>query len=215
MGNWFTRDSVIWTVLVASGVLTYLMGHFDLLAVACPGLGPAWEARIELLAGLLAVVSALFHWSPAEISEAGRQKLQARDADTALRKLSAILLVAVLSAGVTGCASAGGALVQADQAVHLAVATTQDTLDRLCDTRVLAPARCQQANADLVPVIQAADDFNRAVRADSAAAVPQMVGALDRLTRGVVDLLPDGQEQAALRRQIDAAIAAVRVLLGR
>jgi hypothetical protein len=210
-----TRDSAFWIVLMVSGVLTFLLGHFGLLQDAFPSLGPSWEARIELAAGCLSVIAGVLRMSPLPISPDGREKAIARDVDREMRRLPAILLVMLLGAGVVSCASAGGPLVAADRAVHAAVAQTQDTADRLCDRQILTPAACQQLNADLVPVIESADAFNRAVRANSSAEVPAMIGALDRFARALEPLVPDATERAAIQAQVAAALAQLRALVGR
>ena len=130
-------------------------------------------------------------------------------------RLSLILLAAMLAASVSGCASLAGRLVAADRAVHAVVAQTQDTADRLFDRRLLTPAACRQFNAELVPVIAAADEFNRAVRANSTAEVPAMIAALDRLGRALAQLVPDATEWAALKKRLDDALATLRALEGR
>lgn len=171
--------------------------------------------RADLIAQ--AILAALTASGAVEWFRAGSKPLsQSRKAThTRLRREWAILLAVGLGAGVAGCASAAGPLVAADRAVHAAVAQTQDTADRLCDRQMLTPAACQQLNADLVPVIESADAFNRAVRADSAAAVPAMIGALDRLARALEQLVPDAAERAAIVTQVNAALAQLRALVGR
>jgi len=125
----------------------------------------------------------------------------------------AILLAAVLV--VAACASAGGALVAADRAVHLAVSETQDTADHLCDQKVLTPAACQTFNAALVPVIEDAAAFNRAVRADSTAEVPAMIGSIERLSRSVLGLLPNDEQRAAIKARFDHALELLRAIGGK
>lgn len=68
MARLMTRDSALWWVVLFASVLTYLSGHFELLGEAFPGLSPAWESRIELLAGLSAMVAAYLRLSPLKLS---------------------------------------------------------------------------------------------------------------------------------------------------
>jgi hypothetical protein len=210
-----TRDSAVWVVVIVSGLLTFLMGHFGLLVDAFPGLSPAWEARIELAAGLLSVVAGVLRMSPLPISPDGRDRAIAKEVDREMQRLPVVLLAVLLGAGVSSCASAAGPLVAADRAVHAAVAQTQDTGDALCDRQVLSPAACQQFAAELIPVIESADAFNRAVRANSAAEVPAMIGALDRFVRALEQLVPSAAERAAIQARVNEAIAQLRAVVGR
>lgn len=198
---------VVMYVVAVAGGLTWL--SHDVLH---------WLAgdRAQLIAQ--AVIAALSASGAVEWFRAGAKPLarSTKATDTRLRRTGwAILLAVGLGAGVAGCASAAGPLVAADRAVHAAVAQTQDTADRLCDRQILTPAACQQLNADLVPVIESADAFNRAVRADSAAEVPAMIGALDRLARALEQLVPDAAERDAIVNQVNAALAQLRALVGR
>lgn len=64
-----TRDSRWWTVALVASVVTALLGNQDLLQQA--GVSALWEARMELLAAVLAAVSGKMATSPLE----GREKL--------------------------------------------------------------------------------------------------------------------------------------------
>jgi len=171
--------------------------------------------RAQLIAQ--AVLAALSASGAVEWFRAGAKPLEDSAAATRTKERRSaawvVLLAVLLGAGVAGCASAGGRLVAADRAVHQAIAQTQDTADRLCDQHLLTPAVCQQFNRELVPVIQAADDFNRAARANSAAEVPAMLGALDRFARGLEQLVPDASERAAVKQRVDEALALLRGLV--
>ncbi len=59
-----TRDSFMWIVGIVSSICVYLLAHYDKLQAAFPGLHPEWQARIEILAALLAILAAKMSWSP-------------------------------------------------------------------------------------------------------------------------------------------------------
>ena len=125
------------------------------------------------------------------------------------------LLAVTLLACSLACASAGGPLVAADRAVHAAVAEVQDRGDQLCDRKILNAATCVSFNVALGPVLADADAFNRAVRSQSTAEVPTMILSLDRLVRSITDLLPDDAQRAAIKAQLDQALALLRSIGGK
>lgn len=125
------------------------------------------------------------------------------------------LLPLLFAIGASSCASATGALVTADKAVYEAISRTQDTVDRLCDAKVMPAPDCQKFNTALVPAIDAADSFNRAVRANSTAEIPVMVSSLTRLGNAVVALLPDEAQRADLAARIEYAKGLLQSIWGK
>lgn len=208
----FTRDSLVWTITLIGSVLTFLLGHQELLQEAFPGLDPVWEKRIELGAAVMAFIAGVCHMSPINsLSARARQKFADRDNRVDPKRLPnggsglVLVLAVALGASTLGCAQTASALVTADKAVYDVVSKTQDTMDRLCDAKLMTPADCRQFNAELVPVIDEADAFNRAVRANSTAEIPAMLGSLTRLGNAVMLLLPDEAQRAEIRARIEYA----------
>lgn len=148
------------------------------------------------------------------IFEVGANFFKPIGASTAARdsRLPLVLLALGLAASLTACASTGGKLVAADRAVHAAIAQTQDTANKLCDSHVLNAESCRQFNASLLPVLKDADAFNRAVAADSTAEIPTMAASLVRLGQSVAAMLPANQ---ALRQQLDDVVTLLRSLGGK
>lgn len=146
--------------------------------------------------------------------EVGTNLLKPIGASAAARdaRLPVLLLILGLATSLTACASVGGKLVAADRAVHAAIAQTQDTANRLCDSHVLTAESCRQFNASLVPVLKDADAFNRAVAADSTAEIPTMAASLVRLSQSVAAILP---ANPALKSQIDDVVNLLRSLGGK
>lgn len=62
-----TRDSMLWPITALAAVAVFLGSHFDLLTKSL-GLGPEWQAGIELIAGLAALVASLLRASPLALS---------------------------------------------------------------------------------------------------------------------------------------------------
>lgn len=63
-----SRDSAMLWLPIVGGLLVFLSGHFQLLQMAFPGLGPEWNARIELLSAFLAFAGAYARKSPLPLS---------------------------------------------------------------------------------------------------------------------------------------------------
>lgn len=68
-----TRDSIAWVFTAAGSLLAALLGHFDLLTKAFPGLSLIWQARIELFSFLISVVSGILMVSPLPLSYSNPQ----------------------------------------------------------------------------------------------------------------------------------------------
>jgi hypothetical protein len=81
-----TRDSMIITVTLIAGVLGFLGGHFELMTKAFPGLGLAWQARIELISGLVAVAAGVLRMSPLALSQ--RNDMSTTDASQTLNPIT-------------------------------------------------------------------------------------------------------------------------------
>lgn len=64
-----TRDSAMLWLPIIGGLLGFLSGHFQLLQMAFPGLGPEWNARIELLSAAIAFTGAYVRKSPLPLSQ--------------------------------------------------------------------------------------------------------------------------------------------------
>lgn len=96
-----TRDGAIWWVLFLGGVAGFLGGHFDLLTKAF-GLGPVWQARIELVSALSGFVGAFLRMSPAALST--QNPLATTEASQTLTlngKVPLVLLVCLLGLPAT------------------------------------------------------------------------------------------------------------------
>lgn len=63
------RNSWLWVLGSASGALTALAAHADVLRRAFPSMTPARQAQIELAAFGLAWVSAHLAWSPLPLKQ--------------------------------------------------------------------------------------------------------------------------------------------------
>jgi hypothetical protein len=73
MKHWtFDRDSMVWWFGAAGGAATFLLGHYELLTRAFPGLGLIWQARIELLGVAATGVSLYLRASPRPLNPDGR-----------------------------------------------------------------------------------------------------------------------------------------------
>lgn len=73
-----TRDSRVWWLVMAGGILGVLSAHFDLL-VACCELGARSQALIELGCILVTTLAGKMSMSPLPISDEGREKAIARE----------------------------------------------------------------------------------------------------------------------------------------
>lgn len=131
-----TRDSYAWPLLLAAGVLTYLGAHFDILTASFPSLDAAWEARIELLSGLVAAVSGVAWKSPLRLSDRGKRhyaiKHAARDLDAARAAAPTRKILAALACCTVGVAAACATglkprVVAAYQATEIGLGAVQDT----------------------------------------------------------------------------------------
>lgn len=123
------------------------------------------------------------------------------------RRVSMVLLACALAGSSVACANA---LVQADRAAHRAISFSQDNADALCDAELLNPESCAGFNAKLVPVLEAYDRFNRAVRADSAVEIPAIVRALHDLAAAAAEFLPADLRKTIRDRVDEALVIATR-----
>lgn len=87
--NWLqrnlpSRESWAWVIVTLASVLAYLSAHFEALQSAFE-LAPVWEKRIELVAGLLAMLAAkqTFSWMPTKARQ--EQAQDAHEAEKSLR----------------------------------------------------------------------------------------------------------------------------------
>jgi hypothetical protein len=114
---------------------------------------------------------------------------------------SALILLVGLSLSAAGCAARQQQIaLHADQAVHATLAGVQDTVDALCVQKVMTPEDCVVFNQRLVPALQAGDAYNRAVRAERAGQVGDLLGAIGRLTGAVTTLVPEKYRPDLLER---------------
>jgi hypothetical protein len=77
-----TRDGAIYWLGALGGAAFGLLGHYDLLLRAFPGLGPLWQARIELIGFAATGVSLYLRMSPLPLSSSN--EMATRDHDQAL-----------------------------------------------------------------------------------------------------------------------------------
>jgi hypothetical protein len=150
-----TRDSALWWVLLASGVVGVLTGHAKLVHDAFPSAGPAWDSFVELASLLLAVVAAFLRMSPLALSD--DHPLATREASKTLSVGGApmiLLALAIAGALVAGC---GGKVrhvaVVADASIAQVVFALDDAEYAAChQNHVLSADQC----AKLDPVIKKA-----------------------------------------------------------
>lgn len=143
--------------------------------------------------------------------EQARSLTKPLSASTLARK-SRGLIVVLLVAGMAGaCASAGGALVVADDAIHDAIGIVRQAGKVVCDPQP-ASAQCKAFNAGLADAIRDARRFNEAVATDSVASVPAMVTSLESLARTLEGIMPDAQQRQDLRARIEFALSKLRAL---
>jgi hypothetical protein len=116
-----------------------------------------------------------------------------------------IVLLTIGLAGTTA-ACAGRSLARSVDAVHAVVAVSQDSADFVCDANLAPRDACQQFNARLVPVIDAAERFARAAAQNSPAELPAMVLALGDLRTEAIALFTDEQLRRSVLLRIDTAL---------
>lgn len=73
-----TRDSRLWWLVMAGGVLGVFSSHFDLLQACCE-LGDRAQAFIELASIVVAMLAGKMSMSPLPISDEGRMKAIAKE----------------------------------------------------------------------------------------------------------------------------------------
>lgn len=81
-----SRDSAILWLPIIGGLLGFLSGHFELVQKAFPGLGPEWNARVELASAVVAFVGAYARTSPLPLS-AHSEMRSIKDPDQSLTVL--------------------------------------------------------------------------------------------------------------------------------
>lgn len=151
-----TRDGAIWWVAIIGGVLGFLGGHFELLQKAFPGVGPAWNARIELFAGIVALIGGFLRMSPLALS--ADHPVATNEASQTLsitgKPLVGIVLAIALAGAVSSCAKAHHVAVVTDEAVARVVFALDDAEYEACHKTplVLTPAQC----ARLDPLVKRA-----------------------------------------------------------
>lgn len=64
----FTRDSMIWWLLLIVAVVTFLSSHFDLISTSFPAVSMVWESRLELVSAFAGVVAGYLRLSPLKLS---------------------------------------------------------------------------------------------------------------------------------------------------
>jgi hypothetical protein len=115
---------------------------------------------------------------------------------------SGILILALaLGLAAGGCsARSQGIALQIDRGVHGALATVQDTVDQLCDEKVMAPDQCGAFNRALVPALEAGQAYNRAVATQRQGELGPLVISIGNLTNAVTLLVPERHRPPILKR---------------
>lgn len=110
-------------------------------------------------------------------------------------------IIALAGLTLAGCSAKQQQIaLQADRAVHGGLAAVQDTVDGLCDNKVMQESDCQAFNRRLIPALEAGQAFNRAVRAEREGQLGPIVVAVGRLTEAVTALVPEQYRSDLLRR---------------
>jgi len=124
-------------------------------------------------------------------------------------KLFFVIAIAVLT---IGCASAGGNLVVADEAVLNALGSAQDSIRDFCDANETFAVPCQDVRRMILPALEAGEAFNHAVAAQRATAIAPLIEAIGNLVE-VVRALPESAS-GQIVRELAAAIAQAYATLG-
>lgn len=184
----FSRDSAIWWLGMAAGIIGFSTGHFELIHRAFPEMSVVWDSRLELLSGLLTFVSAYFRMSPRPLS--GDSPRPPSDPTKTLSLLGKGLVIALATTVVTlvasGCAHPRHAAVVADTALFEVlndIHTWEQT--QLCGQPSCAgvttipsewtEAKSQDFNKKLLPAVSAGREFNNLL-GDWAPGTPMPAG---------------------------------------
>lgn len=213
----FTRDSALWWLLIISGVVGFLGGHYELLTRAFPSIGLVWQARIELLSGLLALIGTYLRMSPLRLSRNSELAGEGADPTQTLsitgKQILSVLLPLVLAAGVaSGCAaSLKQKTVAVRQAAETALELSHDAERRLCSPtsdQTQGIAHCDGAEAKALGLtdarhLEAARLYEQAFDAQIKAA------AASKLWRAGDPAPHDVESYRQVLNQLMAAIAAI------
>lgn len=111
------------------------------------------------------------------------------------------LLALAATLMLTGCAAKQQQLaLQVDRSVHGGLAAVQDSVDSLCDSKVMASDDCKVFNQRLVPALEAGAAYNRTVAAERSGRIADVVVAVGRLTEAITALVPEKYRPELLSR---------------
>jgi hypothetical protein len=204
----FNRDSVLWLLVLAGSVLTYL-------ANAPAPITWTWAQWMQALSALVGIVAGWLRSSPLR----GAQRPDDDGLVPPAKLVALVLLVALVPMTIVGCGpKTKPNLAKADYALYQSVKAISDTEVVLSRAGLLTPAQSLRINESLLPAAKLGLEGTQALRAWKPGQplppqIPRLVDELRDISEVIIEAVAKPEARAALLERVAIAQQAILAIV--